>query len=944
MSPIEFHMETLLDRLVNLFFEENISPFQIFYDKNKILKKFFQNQKDNLNDYKIIIIKSSNHPREFINREEIVNDFNEKLGWYEHNWIIYVYGDFIEEIERFDSFLYYSRIGKVHKFQNFTDFLLNLNFINFKNEDSYLEQEPLFYKILASKLMNIPLSCFITKGKNFSESASWMVFLLDYYNNFNPDEDISQIWSSKVNTSKLFNINDVIIELIRIYDFDDFNVSEEEPHHLIKNVFKFIEKELDFKGINSSRDDFFGNMKNIIQYISPIDFKISKKKENITIDKFVLQLNQKLLKRFSEIRTIWINSSDKGLKSRFKQWMEILRKDFPIDKLDDKNYEIILKKFSFSGIYDIWLMKHLLITKNEISTDQLKERIKDFIEKRKSLWTKYAPAWWNENALFYFHDYSISLENVWNYVLAIKMIISSIIEDNKEWIELESFAWELEQFHNHLINPVMNKIIENLDSFKFFRDYISEAEENYNDYNQELNRIFSKFYLNSLSKSNENLISNTSKILLDKAISNLREDFSVAIFFCDSLRRDISNKLVDIVKEKLSKISSRIKQRDIIDYSTYCFIPTKTDIGWSSILSFNNDLIINPIYSKKEMKDIDFLIKESEKNLLHLRLKEERESRLKTILENSGKKINIISMEYLDFSEQITLYNLSNSKDDFCPVPVIWFSKFDDHDKRISEFYNEVDNLLEKISNVIYELHLNGINYIYIFSDHGFIFGDNSKLLDDKPQGILHNRYCLSNKEFLESDIKKYNKWNILNPLNYGLKLKEQLEPHFSIIIPKDNYLFRKMKTNKQFVHGGLSFQEANLNLSYSYCELSPVVSIASIKPIDHKISPGFQDVFELKENKDQNYLKIQVIGSKPSSKSEKFKSERIKIIADNNKIFIEPNKEKLLRANSKLNYELFFNKAENIREISITVVNSNNRIIAKKVFKVKTITYDIGL
>src|SRR5271157_5469073 len=172
---------TLNEWLENRFFVKNEVTFQVFYDPNYILESFFVNEKNKYKEYRLLYVKSSSSPSEFIARKEIVANFNIDTGWYQNKWIVYITGEFCSDIETTESFYYYEEIGKVYRYATLLDLLLHpqIGLIDSKNQDSLLEKEHACNKVICDLLLELPLSCFLQENekkseKSFNENAVWM--------------------------------------------------------------------------------------------------------------------------------------------------------------------------------------------------------------------------------------------------------------------------------------------------------------------------------------------------------------------------------------------------------------------------------------------------------------------------------------------------------------------------------------------------------------------------------------------------------------------------------------------------------------------------------------------------------------------------------------------------------------------------------------------------
>jgi len=238
---------------------------------------------------------------------------------------------------------------------------------------------------------------------------------------------------------------------------------------------------------------------------------------------------------------------------------------------------------------------------------------------------------------------------------------------------------------------------------------------------------------------------------------------------------------------------------------------------------------------------------------------------------------------------------------------------------------------LDELQDIIWKLQRIGIKYVFVLSDHGFIFAKNEDLMNDIPSGIVHKRYCFSPNVFTEEERRKYSNWHIIKPEQ--LKTSIQGEGLSSIIIPINYGIFKKSRKETSFyIHGGLSYQECDLLYLKFKCILKPEVQIESIFVKDHEKIEG-QEVFYLKEMGDSKYLEFLLTTRKKEDSSEHLRPITIKVICLDPRIQIDPNQELTLISGSKRKFKLSFNKEYSINSIEIQIKNSENEIIETKKF-----------
>ncbi|KKL45185.1 hypothetical protein LCGC14_2358220, partial [marine sediment metagenome] len=280
-------------------------------------------------------------------------------------------------------------------------------------------------------------------------------------------------------------------------------------------------------------------------------------------------------------------------------------------------------------------------------------------------------------------------------------------------------------------------------------------------------------------------------------------------------------------------------------------LPSITNLGWSQILrnadeiyvKTSNDNLISGIENKTEKK-IFYNPKD-------------RNSRILQILNECGKKVEILEIDLKHFKEQKSTLQQKINQNNSVLVPLLWYDKFDNHDLSFEEFIERKDTYLDELKDIIWKLHEVGIELIFILSDHGFIFVKNEDFMEDKPNGVLHKRYCLSPNIFTQEEYKKYPNWIIFSPKQFGYKIEEDKNKVSSIIVPLGYKIFKKSKKNTDFyLHGGLSYQECDLLHLKTQCVLKPKVKIEKIEVKDHEKIEG-QEVFYLKEMGDSKYLEF---------------------------------------------------------------------------------------
>jgi len=942
---------TLASWLARVFFN-NTDPFQVIYDKNAILKEFLERKRGRHQGYRILMVESTSSPREFIERWEVVKDFDEQLGWYKHNWIIYVYGEKAEDIEKFESFYYYSRLGRSFKYNTLFDLFIDsrVNLIKKKQEDSLLEQVVEINKEIAKTLLEVPVPCFISGKRTYIEATTWMI-AIKKIPIFAEESEESFIWNSYINKKDPFDVQSVILELIYRHNPDNYELMEPKSKDLIQSLFNFISAELNYPSAFSSSLDYFENIKNFMRMLvtfgKPYLASRTKKGSKIrTLGSFMSSAEDKNIlttdtrKILAKIMMEWVNTSNKILLHRFRQWMEILRKDMPKSSITADNYDDFVKKFSFTAIYDTRLIAFLINHINKItsSKDEWKKLISEIIKKRKKIWEKNARSWWNNQKLFVHRNFSASIKELWDLAKYLGLINFINVSKDSHWNEVNEIAWEVERFNNEISKPHLNQIIATNETLKPLRIPLAELKSKYETLNSIFNEIFSNFYLNEFSSSTEYSIANQGRNILNRCIEHIKNGEKIAIIFCDAMRRDLVFKIKQDLEKQLRLDKMKIEQWSIDLIQNFCYLPSKTNIGWASILRFNDNLVYNPLKSKENLVDVELIIESGKNDLKILSTPTERIERLKEILQEAGNPIEIYEIDVMNFLGNINDLRRQMKSDSKYYLPVLWFAKIDDHEMDLSRFYTTIETYLKEIVNIIHRIHEIDIPHVYVFTDHGFIFGSNEKILEKIPEGSLYKRYCISTHEFSGDEQTKYQDWRFFDPKKHDIGLRKEVGGSISVITPKNTYLFKKfVKGDLLLTHGGLSFQECDLQFIHSFCRLKPLVEIESISPIDHEKTSTLEesDVFVLKTMGDSYYLKIQLKTYEEKDKTQKLIPLLIKVVSDDNRISVKPDKEIRLISGQSYNYEVFFHKEHEIKRIKIKILDSENEILDIKEFHV---------
>lgn len=933
---------TLRELLCELFFEDNPPPFWIIYDSNNILSDFFEKEITSQPGYKLLIIHASQKPTEFLDRIRIVEDFNEKTGWYDHSWIIHITGNFSSEIDTFGSFHYYELVGKRTKIETFYDLLMipDLNLIKSKDTESLLEKEPSLNEFIFNYLIDTPISSYIDSDKSFNECTAWMT-LLTSNPNLNPTQRTeSPLWISISQEKKAFSHEKLLLELIYLNNFLAPKVLDDSIGRTINKYFYELILEHKITDLTLS-EDWMENLLRIVQFIfhyGKFAFlkKIKGKKKIDTIDNFIFPKKKELkvptpntIEFFGNFINEWILQNDKTLLKKFQQVTTLIRKRYSSLTIKKENIQDFESKFSYIGIIDIKLASTILENQLEkrLKKDQWLTKISRVISIREDLWKKCARFWWKDRNLIYSEKRSISVYQLWDFTEKAGLLLSFEIKSSN-WRDIKKLAWEIEELFMVIMKPEFIQIFKSEDIFKPFLDIIIELKSNYIEFQKKIEIIFSKFYDKILNSGDIHKIADFSKIVWNKTINLIDENNSIGFIFCDALRQDLALELIQKIEEIWEQNKSIISENEIQELQSISFLPSITNLGWNQILKWtdeiyvkiSNDNLISGIQTKSEKK-INYN-------------PNDRNSRILQILKESGKDIELLDIDINNFKETRSIIHQKLQENDYFLIPILWYEKLDNHDLSFVEFIGQKDKFLEELKDIVWKLHETGIEFIFILSDHGFTFVKNEDELEDKPNGMLHKRYCLSPNNFTEEECNKYPKWNIFTPELFQYNFDDEKNNFSSIIVPLGySNIFKKSKKDTDFyIHGGLSYQECDLLHISTLCKLKPKVEIEKIIVKDHEKVPG-QNVYLLKERENSKFLEILLKTYKKGASSSPLRPIEIKVICKDSRIRIDPNQELKLGSGMKRKFELSFDKKFSINSIEIEVIDSKNEIITTKRF-----------
>ena len=141
-----------------------------------------------------------------------------------------------------------------------------------------------------------------------------------------------------------------------------------------------------------------------------------------------------------------------------------------------------------------------------------------------------------------------------------------------------------------------------------------------------------------------------------------------------------------------------------------------------------------------------------------------------------------------------------------------------------------------------------------------------------------------------------------------------------------------------------MSFQENSIDLITSHCELHPSVKIEIFEPFNHLTYSNSKGelIYELKRFHNYYYLQLRVKGSE-SPEGEKYRSIRIRIVCEDPSIVIDPKGYKILKSGKDQVFKLIFPDRTTISKVSVSIVDSQNLPLARKIILVQPVLYSAG-
>lgn len=932
-----------IEQLFSDYFSNQDSSFYVIYDSFAVFKDIIDQLQ--LPGFEILLIDSSYSPNELLDRKKIVNSFDEESGWYTTKWIIYIFGDYVQKVEDTQLFLYYANLDISFHFHSIWDILLEGKFkiASSKSWNYDFENDPQLNSTFSSLLSGIPISCFISKKGAIEESGFWMTFLKSFQE-IGDTTDFSPIFFHHKTDTNLFDVESVLLELIYSYSPTEFQLPSKEPFNHFNTIFNYVNREFD--NFFTFTDDFNNNMLVLIHsfFHSALPTKTKSRKKKIQgLQEFFTassSLKSVLRKKILNIFNFWVSNQDQIMNQRFLTWTEIIRNKSKLIISTQDQFDQTTKTFSYSGEIDLALIKYLLSTikASSSSLDQWQVSISKTIIIRKNLWSQFASTWWNQQPLFVHQSNQTSLKQLWIIIENIGIILLIKMNSLEKWSIAKEIVWLVESAYQKLLSANID-FFNQVTSLSFISAYIYESLEKFHDFRPKINASFVRAYFKNDFFSNYKPTFNIASELFSEAINALESNTKIGFFFIDALRSDIALSLHESLTNKMKESKGLIESSSTLLHDAYTLIPSITGLGWPLILSHNAEITFLPQNNSPTIQ-----LAEESKSFV-LRSPDDRNKRIQSILSKSIDNIHIEEINQSDISsslKSIKNHLLNSSR---ITIPVLWYRKFDNHKKTEKEFLEDLPKELHAISDCILQLHHLEIQKIFIFTDHGFIFAKNTDIIKDIPSTETNHRYSVSPDSINSFNPKKYPDWLLWSPKLTPLPIKSNKD--FTIICPTGFSIFKKLRQNERFVHGGLSYLECNVKFLVSTINLLPKVQIVSIDLIDHKTEIDFsgKELIILNDSPDgYKLLEFKITGSESSSKEKKLKITKLKVQIDHPDCKISPKELNSLKAGSSIKYKCYLKNLPSEKLLTISFLDENNNIIKYHEITVKSTLYSIGI
>jgi hypothetical protein len=977
------------------------NPFLVIFDQFQLFQDYLSHMVDNRltsDEIQILRVESHESPKEYIDRKQIVNDFDQSLGWYKHHWIIHILGENTSKIEQFRSFAYYQELGETIKIGTIDNFLQSshLQIIEKGQDLPILDEYPEINREIFNQLLKYPIGSIKTRKNELSRNTFWLAFL-----QVQKFPDLMEESLSAINRSVLVQINQielshVVLEWIWKWDrfeYEQMN-SKSSINHFYSSFLQYLAKKLNYqeflqidrvsndenklpigrqKGEKHHQFDIQTSLLYLIRTIVIQENKLlksstkshqkqakQKKLTELLPNEHSNKISSSTQALFSLILKEWVEHSDPLYLYRFQSWMSVLREESlelleSSTKITKNNLDTYTSQMDFTGSLDLRLMEYLLslLENQSVKSADLQEKIQKIITLRKKVWQKNANRWWGDYPLFVDLDTrkGITLEGLWNIIQDLTLILGFDSKkygktSNVEWTSLRSEIWELQQKINRIKWSQITSLLHKLPDFSQIHQFIGKIDQKFTEISNQVNLVFQEYYLTQLKSKEPNFTFDWSNSLFSELKPNILAGEKSMLIFCDGLRQDLALSIMDSVSQLKSKKKHMINSHDLTPIHILSPLPSITELGWNALMVGNDTIQLQAEAEKTNISKIQINEKDGKEktsqisNFSHEDRKNRIQSYLISLFDNKdiSNNIQVKIVASNNFRKELKSLNQSNL------IPIMWIDEIDNHDWDRMKYSIEIPKILEKICFILQESHLMGFENIYLITDHGFYFADKSNICAETPAGMCKNRFCISDHVFSDQEKMKDPNWIILD--NEDFKSHPiHLDKNQSLIFPRNSSLFTKPKVkhiqNECYIHGGFSFQENDLLFLKSRCILYKTVQI---EKIEVKNPQGFhyltgEPAYELEtERNGQQYLEIQIQGQ---ITEENLHPTEIHLEISDPRIKFKPNRRQKLIKKSRRNYTLYFPTNEEnsaipiVDEITVRILNNQNQTIYEHSIKI---------
>nr|MDO8086803.1 hypothetical protein [Candidatus Sigynarchaeum springense] len=952
MARTTLDQETVGERLVSWFFDDNDRPFTIIYDISNVLGDFFREHDGKQAGFRVLSIDAAPSPAELVDREQVVNDFDEGSGWYRHKWIIHVHGKHAPDVEKTATFYYYNHIGEGFQIANILDLLVKVDAIKSQGSIPLFDENPGMNRAAIKFLLDIPLPAIATDSGEFREPLAWLVSIT-CDTGLNPSAIAdSPAWTEIANARVPCTHEVVLLDFV-------YRVNPANPCHLdergASTVNRFLKVLLDTWNIKDVplAEDWFENLSRVIRFVflngkPPASQRPQEpRRGGSTLDAFIAPaprldapdtLPEATLQPLRALLADWTGSDDGTLVQRFKHWAFLARKQQPSPAIDAVTMQdVAASAFAFTGTVDIALARHLIEQQRSEKRDAATwaELVDGVIKKREKLWKKAARSWWSQRGLFFtpFGVHDMTMERFWQLVKDMGTFLSLTIPPGATWERVSALAWDSEKLHLSMIDPIFKYIFDKEDCFAPFLAIMKRIDDAYQELDKQFNALFTAHFSRAIKKNEYKKAACIQETIWKTSIDAIDRDNPIAFVFCDALRKDLAADVMAALGQlfddnKAGIIDGSVKV-DPVDVEG--IVPSITNLGWSRVLQHESTIKVR-LSGDDLISGID---EGSETKFLND--PKARESRIANIFTSNGKHVLVHHVDPANLEEGLDAYREKRDREDRPAIAVAWYEKFDDHDFTVEKLANERAALVAEVAKLVFKMHESGIKTVHVLVDHGFMFTENARVLDKIPDGKLHKRHCISPHVFPDNERARYADWTII-PVDDLPFIPESSSPDISsILLPKENRLFKKARADGLFyIHGGLSFQECDLRHFTSHCEFKPAVGIEYFEPHEHEsIEIGGQKRYYLKEMGSSKYLQLQ-LQIKKKRGDEQLRPLTFKVTCDDSRVTIDNNKEMTVQSGATRNFKLSFDKNVHLQELTVCIKTPDNEVMKKVVVRVE--------